>query len=74
MKEIQHECFKMGIPLETRHREVTPGQFEFAPEHGNLIVMQVIKEVAAKHGLAAPPPPVRPPTARPPSPTSSAQP
>ena len=38
MKEIQHECFKMGIPLETRHREVTPGQFEFAPEYGNLIV------------------------------------
>jgi len=61
MKEIQHECFKMGIPLKTRHREVAPGQFEFAPEYGintvqidqNLIVMQVIEEVAAKHGLAA---------------------
>ena len=76
MKEIQHECFKMGIPLETRPREVTPGQFEFAPECRNLIVMQVVDEVAAKHGLAAPPPPVCPPTAWPPSPspTSSAQP
>jgi len=61
MKEIQHECFKMGIPLKTRHREVAPGQFEFAPEYGintiqidqNLVIMQVIEEVAAKHGLAA---------------------
>ena len=33
MKEILHECFKMGIPLKTRHQEVTPGQFEFASEH-----------------------------------------
>jgi len=61
MKEIQKECFKMGIPLKTRHREVAPNQFEFAPEYGintvqidqNLVVMQVIEEVAAKHGLAA---------------------
>lgn len=61
MQEIQHECFKMGIPLKTRHREVAPGQFEFAPEYGintiqidqNLVIMQVIEEVAAKHGLAA---------------------
>lgn len=61
MKEIQDECFKMGIPLKTRHREVAPGQFEFAPEYGintvqidqNLTVMQVIEETAAKHGLAA---------------------
>jgi len=61
MKEVQDECFKMGIPLKTRHREVAPGQFEFAPEYGintiqidqNLMVMQIIEEVAAKHGLAA---------------------
>jgi len=61
MKEIQDECFKMGIPLKTRHREVAPNQFEFAPEYGintvqidqNLTVMQVIEEVAAKHKLAA---------------------
>lgn len=51
----------MGIPLKTRHREVAPNQFEFAPEYGtntiqidqNLVVMQVIDEIAAKHGLAA---------------------
>jgi len=61
MKEIQDQCFKMGIPLRTRHREVAPNQYEFAPMYGpmgpqidqNLMVMQVCKEVAGKHGLAA---------------------
>ncbi|GMH87743.1 hypothetical protein TrST_g3110 [Triparma strigata] len=61
MQEMQQECWKMGIPLKTRHREVAPGQYEFAPLFGtnttqvdqNIMVMQVIEEVAAKHGLAA---------------------
>jgi glutamine synthetase len=61
MQEIQDECWRMGIPLKTRHREVAPNQFEFAPLYGsnttqidqNIMVMQVIEEVAAKHGLAA---------------------
>jgi glutamine synthetase len=61
MKEIQVECYKLGIPLRTRHREVAPGQYEFAPMFGsvwsqtdqNLMVMQIIEEVSAKHGLAA---------------------
>lgn len=60
MREIQNECFKIGIPLKTRHREVAPNQYEFAPEFGlsstqtdqNLMVMQIMEEVAAKHGLA----------------------
>eukprot|EP00238_Polyblepharides_amylifera_P006290 CAMPEP_0196579046 /NCGR_PEP_ID=MMETSP1081-20130531/16539_1 /TAXON_ID=36882 /ORGANISM="Pyramimonas amylifera, Strain CCMP720" /LENGTH=767 /DNA_ID=CAMNT_0041898483 /DNA_START=79 /DNA_END=2382 /DNA_ORIENTATION=+ len=61
MKEIQKECFKIGIPLVTRHREVAPNQYEFAPMFGpvvgqvdqNLMVMQIIEEVAARHGLVA---------------------
>jgi len=61
MQEIQDECWRMGIPLKTRHREVAPNQFEFAPLYGsnttqidqNLFVMQIIEEVAPKHGLAA---------------------
>jgi len=61
MQEIQDECYRMGIPLKTRHREVAPGQFEFAPLFGtnttqidqNIMVMQIIEEVAPKHGLAA---------------------
>lgn len=61
MQQMQEECWKMGIPLKTRHREVAPGQYEFAPLFGvntgqidqNIMVMQVIEEVAAQHGLAA---------------------
>jgi glutamine synthetase type III len=40
---------KLGIPLRTRHREVAPNQYEFAPMFGsvttqtdqNVVVMQV---------------------------------
>mmetsp|Transcript_3297 Transcript_3297/g.7131 ORF Transcript_3297/g.7131 Transcript_3297/m.7131 type:complete len:709 (-) Transcript_3297:714-2840(-) len=61
MREMQHECFKMGIPLNTRHREVAPNQYEVAPYFGiataqideNLMVMELMEEIAAKHGLAA---------------------
>jgi len=61
MQEIQEECWKLGIPLKTRHREVAPNQFEFAPLFGtnttqidqNLMVMQIIEEIAPNHGLAA---------------------
>jgi len=61
LQELQHECFMMGIPLRTRHREVAPNQYEVAPMFGlattqidqNLWVMQILEEVAARHGLAA---------------------
>jgi len=61
MAEIQRQCFQLGIPLRTRHREVAPNQYEFAPLYGtvttqidqNVIVMQIIEEVATQFGLAA---------------------
>lgn len=61
MQEIQDACYDIGIPLRTRHREVAPNQFEFAPAFGsattqidqNLMVMQMIDEISRKHGLAA---------------------
>mmetsp|Transcript_26999 Transcript_26999/g.65593 ORF Transcript_26999/g.65593 Transcript_26999/m.65593 type:complete len:706 (-) Transcript_26999:270-2387(-) len=61
MAEIQRQCFDLGIPLRTRHREVAPNQYEFAPLFGsvttqidqNIIVMQIIEEVAPQFGLAA---------------------
>lgn len=61
MQEVQNACFKIGVPLRTRHREVAPNQYEFAPLYGtattqvdqNLVVMQMVEEIAAKHGLAA---------------------
>ena len=47
--------------LQTRHREVAPNQYENAPMFGlasvqvdqNLVVMQIMEEVAAQHNLAA---------------------
>ena len=60
IREIQHECFKMGIPMKTRHREVAPNQYEMAPYFGNvtsqidqnLMVIQLCEEIAAKYNLA----------------------
>lgn len=61
IKEAQQQCFQLGIPLKTRHREVAPNQFEVAPLFGtattqidqNVMVMQIFEEVAAQYGLAA---------------------
>lgn len=60
MMEAEHEFYKQGIPIKTRHNEVAPGQFEIAPvyENSNLghdhqhIVMLQLQRVAAKYGMA----------------------
>ncbi|MBN1663642.1 MAG: glutamine synthetase III [Deltaproteobacteria bacterium] len=61
MHDMEEELFKLGIPAKTRHNEVAPSQFEIAPvyEEANLavdhnqLVMDTMKSVAKKHGLAA---------------------
>ncbi|MDX6771037.1 MAG: glutamine synthetase III [Elusimicrobiota bacterium] len=61
MTDFEAECFKLGIPLKTRHNEVAPHQFECAPvfEEANVavdhnqLVMDLMRRVAARHGLAA---------------------
>lgn len=61
MHDMEEELFKLGIPAKTRHNEVAPSQFEIAPvfEEANLavdhnqLVMDTMKTVAKKHGLAA---------------------
>jgi glutamine synthetase len=59
--EVEHELYKLGVPIVTRHNEVAPSQFEMAPrfeetdlavDH-NQLVMTVLKRVALRHGLAA---------------------
>lgn len=60
MMEAEHEFYKQGIPIKTRHNEVAPGQFEIAPvyESANLghdhqhIIMQQLQRVATKYGMA----------------------
>jgi glutamine synthetase len=59
MNDIENEAYKLGIPIATRHNEVAPSQFEFAPifedsaiaaDH-NQLLMDILKKVARKHGL-----------------------
>ena len=59
MKDLETECYKLGIPVKTRHNEVAPNQFELAPiyEECNLandhnqLLMSVMKRVARRHNF-----------------------
>lgn len=59
MTDVEHQLFALGVPVRTRHNEVAPGQYEFAPifEQANIaadhqqLVMQVLRNTARKHGL-----------------------
>ncbi|WP_320008548.1 glutamine synthetase III [Maridesulfovibrio sp.] len=60
MMDVEHELYKLGVPVKTRHNEVAPGQFEIAPvyEQSNIatdhnqMVMTTLKSVAKRHGMA----------------------
>lgn len=59
MKDFETEAYKLGIPLQTRHNEVAPNQFECAPVFSdlstaidqNMLLMIVMQKVAVKHSL-----------------------
>jgi glutamine synthetase len=60
MQEVEHELFKLGIPVKTRHNEVAPSQFETAPvfelvsvasDH-NQLTMEMHRRVAKRHNYA----------------------
>ena len=57
MLDLETEAYRLGIPLKTRHNEVAPNQFEFAPifeetnlanDH-NMLVMSLMGDVARRH-------------------------
>ena len=59
MRDIEIQALELGIPCKTRHNEVAPNQFEFAPiyeetnlavDH-NMLMMAIMKRVARKHGF-----------------------
>src|SRR5918911_2439273 len=61
ISEVEHELYKLGVPIVTRHNEVAPSQFEMAPvfeetdiavDH-NQLVMATLRRVALRHGLQA---------------------
>jgi glutamine synthetase len=59
MKNFEIEAYKLGIPIKTRHNEVAPNQYEFAPifEEVNLsndhnqLVMDLMKRIGRRHNL-----------------------
>src|SRR6185436_15312526 len=60
MMDLEHELWRLGVPVKTRHNEVAPHQFEMAPlyEHvtiatdHNMLTMELMQSVAERHGLA----------------------
>lgn len=60
MKEVNIECWKLGVTAKTQHNEVAPAQHELAPIYAtaniatdhNQLVMEVLRKVANRHGLA----------------------
>ena len=61
MLETETELYKLGVPVKTRHNEVSPAQYEIAPvfesanvatDH-NMLVMETLKRVADRYGLQA---------------------
>ena len=59
MQDLDEELWKLGILAKTRHNEVAPAQHELATIYSttnnatdnNQLVMEMMKKVAAKHGL-----------------------
>lgn len=59
IRELEIECYRLGIPVKTRHNEVAPNQFECAPvfeeanlavDH-NLLLMDVMEKVSRRHNF-----------------------
>lgn len=59
MKEVNEECWRLGIPAKTQHNEVAPAQHELAPiyepvniaQDHNQVMMRTLKKVASRHGM-----------------------
>ena len=59
MKDFETEAYKLGVVLKTRHNEVAPNQFEFAPYYSeanlsvdqNLMMMILMRKIAKRHKL-----------------------
>lgn len=59
MRDFEEEAHRQGIPLRTRHNEVSPSQFECAPMYEELnlavdhnqMLMDIMDRVSGKHKL-----------------------
>ncbi|MTI33203.1 glutamine synthetase III [Xanthovirga aplysinae] len=59
MVDLEAEALKLGIPIQTRHNEVSPSQFECAPMYEevnlavdhNQLLMDLMERVAERHNF-----------------------
>src|SRR5699024_8475429 len=59
MTDLDEELWKLGVYAKTEHNEVAPAQHELAPifstaniaTDANQLTMELMKSVAARHGL-----------------------
>ena len=59
MKEVNEECWRLGVTAKTQHNEVAPAQHELAPIYApvniaadqNQMMMRILKKVASRHGM-----------------------
>ena len=59
MRDLEYECYKLSIPVKTRHNETAPNQFEIVPVYEecnlaidhNLLLMSTMKTVARRHSF-----------------------
>ncbi len=59
MNAVEEELYRLGVPVATRHNEVAPGQYEFAPifENANVaadhqqLMMMTLQRMGPRFGL-----------------------
>ncbi|MEM9064759.1 MAG: glutamine synthetase III [Planctomycetota bacterium] len=61
MGEVERELWRLGVPVQTRHNEVAPSQYELAAHYETanvaadhqMIVMETLRRIAPRYGLEA---------------------
>jgi len=60
MEELEYELMRVGVPVQTRHNEVAPAQYEIAIQYQNaplaadynMFLMELLEVVAEKNGMS----------------------
>lgn len=59
MEDVERDLYRLGVVITTRHNEVAPCQFEFAPQFAeanlacdqNQLIMETMRKMARRHDL-----------------------
>jgi glutamine synthetase len=60
MEDVERDLYRLGVVIDTRHNEVAPCQFEFAPQLAeanqacdqNQLIMETMRKMARRHDFA----------------------